>query len=71
MKTLLCSVPDGALDSYHAYVPLILRGEDTRPPPFPLGIIRVSYTMQQNGYAGDIYDINDLRHTDEVLIKNF
>ena len=70
MKTLLCSVPDGALDSHHAHNPLIPRGDDTRPPPMPLGIIRVLYTMEQQGHEGDIYDINNLRHTDEVIIKN-
>ena len=70
MKTLLCTVPDGALDSYHAYVPLIPRREDTRPPPFPLGVIRVLYSMEKEGHVGDIYDINNLRHTDEVIIKN-
>lgn len=71
MKTLLCSVPDGALDSYHAYVPLIPRGENTRHPPLPLGIVRVLYEMEQNGHDGDIYDINNLRHKDEEIIKNF
>ena len=45
-KTLFCSVSDGALDLHHPYVPLIPRAEDTRPPPFPLCIIRVLYTTQ-------------------------
>ena len=71
MRTLLCSVPDGALDAYHACTPLIPRGANTRHPPFPLGIVRVLWEMEQNGYDGDIYDINNLRHKDEVIIDNF
>ena len=47
MKTLLCTVPDGSLDSYHAYVPLIPRAEGTRPPPMPLGLIRVLHSMEK------------------------
>ena len=71
MRTLLCSVPDGALDAYHACTPLIPRGANTRHPPFPLGIVRVLWEMEQNGYDGDIYDINNLRHKDEVIIDKF
>ena len=71
MRTLLCSVPDGALDSCHAYRPLIPRGKNTRYPPLPLGVVRVLDIMEQNGHGGDIYDINNLRHTDEEIIKNF
>ncbi len=70
MKTLLCTVPDGSLDSHHAYVPLIPRAEGTRPPPMPLGLIRVLHSMEKEGFKGDIYDINNLRHTDEQIIKN-
>ncbi len=71
MRTLLCSVPDGALDSCHAYRPMIPRGKNTRYPPLPLGVVRVLDIMKQNGHDGDIYDINNLRHTDEEIIKNF
>ena len=78
MKTLLCSVPDGALQDIQK--PLIPRlksnlehswsGKDNEMPMFPIGILRVLSAMQKNGYDGDIYDINNLRHSDEEIIKN-
>ena len=70
MKVLLCSIPDGALQEIQK--PLIPRlksnkahswsGKDNEFPTFPIGILRVLSAMQKNGYDGDIYDINNLRH---------
>ena len=78
MKILLCSVPDGALQS--GQTPLIPRmksnkehswsGKDNEFPTFPIGIMRVLAAAQKNGYDGEIYDINNLRHTDEEIINN-
>ena len=68
MKILLCSVPDGALKDMAPFIP---RGNGGRRPEFPLGILRILSSIQQHGYDGEIYDINNLRHSDEVLIKNF
>ena len=71
MKILLCSVPDGAL---RQTVPIIPRGPHTASPSmrpiFPLGILRVLSSAQEYGYDGEIYDINNLRPTDEELVKN-
>ncbi len=71
MKILLCSVPDGAL---RQTVPIIPRGPHTASPSmrpiFPLGILRVLSSAQEHGYTGEIYDINNLRPTDDELIKN-
>ena len=78
MKILLCSIPDGALQKIQK--PLIPRlksnlehswsGKDNEMPTFPIGILRVLSAIQKNGYDGDIYDINNLRHSDEEIIKN-
>ena len=78
MKVLLCSVPDGALQKVQK--PLIPRlksnlahswsGKDNEMPTFPIGILRVLSAIQKNEYDGDIYDINNLRHSDEEIIMN-
>ena len=67
MKILLCSVPDGADKPSK---PLIPRGQTSVLPIFPLGIQRVLSSIQEHGYDGEIYDINNLRHSDEEIISN-
>jgi len=70
MKILLCSIPDGSLSS--TLRPLFPRGNGGRfKPVYPLGILRVLSWMEKKGYSADIYDINNLRPSDEELIKNF
>lgn len=68
MKILLCSIPDGALK---ASKPLVPRGQASAKPIFPVGILRVLDSVQEHGYTGEIYDINNLRHSDEEIISNF
>ena len=71
MKILLCSVPVGPLE--RTLKPLFPRGSGSgfQLPVLPVGILRVLSWMEKNGYSGDIYDINNLRPSDETLIKNF
>ena len=80
MKILLCSVPDGSIKKNPE--PLIPRstmekgmyswsGKDNEQPTFPIGLMRIYAAMERSNYKGDIYDINNLRHSDEELIKNF
>jgi len=69
MKTLLCSVPDGPLQ--HTLESLLPRGNNRQIPIEPVGILRISTWLEQNGYNSDIYDINNLRPSDEELIKTF
>ena len=70
MKTLLCSVPDGSLEN--TLRPLFPRGNCGRfKPVAPIGILRVLSWMEKKGYSADIYDINNLRPSDEQLIKTF
>ncbi len=77
MKILLCSVPDGSLEN--TLQPLIPRadrdsiykGYQSKASVMPVGIMRILSYMEQNGYSSDIYDINNLRGSDEELIKNF
>ena len=69
MNVLLCSVPDGTLK--HTLEPLIPFGSHWQTPIEPVGILRISDRMEKKGYNSDIYDINNLRHSDEELIKNF
>jgi len=74
MKSILCSVPDGPLKetlqsllSQEApYDPL-----NPHTPVMPFGVLRILSWMKKKGYDGDIYDINNLRPSDEELIKNF
>ena len=86
MKTLLCSVPDGSLNntltalvprgnctiqhisSSTEYTPLFFGVWD---PISPLGILRLMTWMEKNGHSSDLYDINNLRPSDEQLIKTF
>ncbi len=67
MKILLCSVPDGADKPSKSLVP---RGQTSTLPIFPLGIQRVLSSVQEHGYDGEIYDINNLRHSDDEIVKN-
>ena len=73
MKLLLCTVPDGPLKMQRE--PLIprkaIRCKDNENPTFPMGILRVLAAVQESGYDGEIYDLNNLRHNDEQLIENF
>ena len=69
MKVLLCSVPDGTLKgTVQSLLPL---GSGHRYPLVPHGPLRILSWMEENGYSGDIYDIDSLRPSDEQLIKNF
>jgi len=58
MKILLCSAPS-------------IEGASTDEIWQPVGILRVLSWMEEKGYSGDIYDINNLNPSDEELIKNF
>ena len=69
MKTLLCSIPDGPLE--RTLQSLLPWGNNALLPVEPVGILRISAWMEQNGYDSDIYDINNLRPSDEELIKAF
>jgi len=69
MKILLCSVPDGPLE--RTLQSLFPWGNNNQIPIEPVGILRISTWMEQNGYNSDIYDINNLRPSDEELIKTF
>ena len=73
MKILLCSVPDGSLE--RTLQPTIPRRKDANPwassPWVPFGVLHILSWMEKKGYDGDIYDINNLRPSDETLIKNF
>ena len=70
-KILLCSVPDGSLSN--TLKPLVPRDKIKRVqvPIFPVGILRINTFIKKNGYDSDIYDINNLRPSDEELIKAF
>ena len=70
MNVLLCSVPWGSLSDT---LQTLLRPdtESIQIPIQPIGAQRILSWMEKNGYSGDIYDINNLRHSDEELIKNF
>ena len=69
MKTLMCSVPDGPLSN--TLKPLLPYGNYYQIPIQPVGILRLMTWMEKKGYSSDIYDINNLRPSDEELIKNF
>ena len=69
MKILLCSVPDGSLSK--TLKPLLPRGNHYQIPIQPEGILRLMTWMEKKSYSADIYDINNLRPSDEELIKNF
>ena len=66
MKVLLCSVPDGSLSN--TLKPLLPRGNHYQTPISPVGILRINSWIEKNGYNSDIYDINNLRPSDEELI---
>ena len=68
MKILLCTVPDGSLEPTE---PMIPRNGRSPNITFPLGILRILQSMESKDYEGEIYDINNLRHSDEQLIENF
>jgi len=70
MKILLCSVPNGTMRD--TLSPLMPRNNHWIQPQLPVGILRLIPWMEKNGYYGsDIYDINDLRPSDEKLIEIF
>ena len=79
MNILLCSVPDGAMEN--TKIPLLPRGKGFRKfgeatfsilvPTRPLGLLRLLTWMEKNDYTSDVYDINNLRHSDEEIIENF
>ena len=69
MKILLCSIPDGPLE--RTLQPLVPWGNNRQIPIRPVGILRLMTWMEKKGYSSDIYDINNLRPSDEELIKNF
>jgi anaerobic magnesium-protoporphyrin IX monomethyl ester cyclase len=81
MKILLCTVPDGTLKFQKDRVPLIPRrkaeklfswqGKDNEMPTFPIGVMRILAAIQQRGYDGEIYDLNNLRQSDDEIIENF
>ncbi len=65
MKILLCSVPDGSLeDSLKSF-------SNFSGPIRPIGITRLIDWMETKGYSGDIYDINNLRPSDDEITKIF
>ena len=68
MKVLLCTIPDGSLEPTE---PMIPRYDGSPAITFPLGVLRILQSMEKEGYSGDVYDINNLRHSDEQLIENF
>ena len=37
---------------------------------FPLGVLRILQSMEKCGFNGEVYDINNLRHSDDEIIKN-
>ena len=69
MKILMCSVPDGSLRN--TLKPLLPRGNHYQIPIEPVGILRLTTWVEKKGYSSDIYDTNNLRPSDEELIKNF
>ena len=69
MKILMCSIPDGSLSN--TLKPLLPRGNHYQIPIQPVGILRILSWMEKKGYSSDIYDINNLRPSDEELIENF
>lgn len=68
-KILLCSVPDGSLSN--TLKPLFPRGNHRQQPISPVGILRINTFIKKNGFDSDIYDINNLRPSDDELIKAF
>ena len=83
MKILMCSVPDVPIE--RSTQPLFLGGNNSNNSKqdsllharqiqelwLPVGILRINTWLEKNGYSSDIYDINNLRPSDEELIKNF
>ena len=79
MKVMLCTVPFGSITGTLQTNNLALPpgaiglpwGSYWQIPIEPLGVLRISTWMEKNGYESDIYDINNLRPSDEELFKNF
>jgi radical SAM superfamily enzyme YgiQ (UPF0313 family) len=72
MKIVLCSIPSVALE--RSLRPLIPKKKDSIGQPeivVPFGILRVLSSLEKKGYSADIYDINNLRPSDEELIETF
>jgi|TARA_Y100000294_G_C8558305_1_gene338030 radical SAM superfamily enzyme YgiQ (UPF0313 family) len=67
MQILLCTVPDGSLEA---------TTKPARPKEYgfmqpAIGIIKISSWLEKKGYKSELYDINNLRPTDEELIATF
>ena len=71
MKILLCSIPDMILNE--STKPLLSKtgGSPSSDPWMPTGLLRVDTWIEKHGYNADIYDISNLRSTDDEIIKNF
>ena len=68
MKILLCSTPDGSLsDTLKPFNEKVVGYRRVRP----IGILRLIDWMETKGYKSEVYDINNLRPSDEQLIKTF
>jgi len=64
MKILLCSVPYGTVEES-------LKPHNRGGYIRPLGITRLTDWMETNGYSGKIYDINNIRPSNDELIRVF
>lgn len=71
MKILLCSIPDTPLNESTNPILSKTGGNPSSDPWMPTGLLRVDTWIQKHGYNADIYDISNLRPTDDELIKNF
>ena len=76
MRILLCAVPVGSLEqTLQPLIPRVNRdlytGSQSKALKSPVGILRILSWMEKKGYSADIYDTNNLRPSDEELIKNF
>ena len=66
MKILMCSLPVVSLSK--TLTPVFpKRDKKLRNQPALPGILRINTWMEKNGYESDIYDINNLRPSDEEL----
>ena len=71
MKILLCTVPNGSSEGTIEPV-LNPKGQNNAKHLIePLGVLRIQSWIEKYGYNADIYDINNIRGTDDELIKNF
>jgi|ETN02SMinimDraft_2_1059926.scaffolds.fasta_scaffold282900_1 hypothetical protein len=54
MKTLLCSAPNGTLDT-------TIKPLENEIFLFPHALLRILSWMEENDYSADIYDINQIQ----------